>query len=76
MNNDGDKNYNNPQKRKAAVRPDLLLKGNIKIASGKAASFRKTSLFTVFMQEPSVLKAKEVFSFPTAAGEYTMRRKK
>ncbi|MCL2473562.1 MAG: hypothetical protein FWF23_01455 [Alphaproteobacteria bacterium] len=41
MNKDGDKNWNNTNKRKVASRPDLLLKRNVKIAIGKAAMFLK-----------------------------------
>jgi hypothetical protein len=36
VHNDGDRNNNNPNKRLAGARPDLLLKGNEKVVTGKA----------------------------------------
>ena len=37
VNNDGDRNNNEPNKRNDGARPDLLLKGNANVVSGKAA---------------------------------------
>ena len=36
VNNNGDRNYNNPNKRNCGARPDLLLKRSEKVVSGKA----------------------------------------
>ncbi len=39
VDKNGDKNWNNPNKRNLAARPDLLLKRNEKIVIGKATMF-------------------------------------
>jgi hypothetical protein len=69
VNNNGDRNNNEPNKRNDGARPDLLLKRSENVVTGKAAiMFLKNgpvrSEFQVkFVRMP---RAKEVFSFLTA----------
>jgi len=73
VNNNGDRNNNEPNKRYDGARPDLLLKGNEKVVTGKATiMFLKngpvrSGLQVRFVRMP---RAKEVFSFLTAVGNF------